>query len=224
VTVPTQNVSSDGSVKLFPLLVLRWLDKHGDLPRAAHIIMNVLVRGVDNWTWRTSPLYPLNLYTLARRTKYARATVIHAVDKLIERGLVKRHKSRALRGLDGTIRCKVNAYEICLPPELVEEMRKKALYHRRETWTDYKSYLRSGRWRRTRAGALHKANFACEGCHERGGNLTVHHLSYARLGTEAAEDLAVLCVKCHNAVHDKDERGPDTRRSAPHLHRALPSP
>jgi len=34
-------------------------------------------------------------------------------------------------------------------------------------------------------------------------NLQVHHLTYDRLGTERAEDVAVLCLRCHEREHGR---------------------
>lgn len=40
-------------------------------------------------------------------------------------------------------------------------------------------------------------------CQQRGprGNLTIDHLTYARLGDEHQKDVQVLCCRCHHARH-----------------------
>lgn len=66
---------------------------------------------------------------------------------------------------------------------------------------DYREYLNSDHWKKTRAAALQRAGNKCQGC---GGtyDLQVHHKTYARRGHERPEDLEVLCRNCH-----KDEHG-----------------
>jgi 5-methylcytosine-specific restriction endonuclease McrA len=65
---------------------------------------------------------------------------------------------------------------------------------------EYKDYLRSERWRKTRIETLIARNCRCERCGA-GGVLEVHHRSYASLGAERPEDLEVLCRECHFGKH-----------------------
>jgi predicted HNH restriction endonuclease len=71
--------------------------------------------------------------------------------------------------------------------------------------TKYEAYLASEQWAVTRALAIHRANGQCVAC-SMTDRLEVHHVSYARLGAERADDLRVLCGRCHALVHDKPER------------------
>lgn len=64
----------------------------------------------------------------------------------------------------------------------------------------YREYLNSSAWRAKREEMLELAGYQCEECGS-GGHLHVHHLTYARLGREELDDLAVLCPQCHEAAH-----------------------
>lgn len=85
---------------------------------------------------------------------------------------------------------------------------------------DYQEYLDSLDWKRRRAGALMRANNACQICNSK-EDLQVHHRTYARLGHEDELDLTVLCDKCHRLFHEngrmptlpepKIERTPEER-------------
>jgi hypothetical protein len=71
---------------------------------------------------------------------------------------------------------------------------------RRHLSVAYKAHINSAAWRKTRRGALDRAGHRCERC---GGTnrLQVHHLTYARFGHEAPEDLLVLCDRHHRQAH-----------------------
>lgn len=74
---------------------------------------------------------------------------------------------------------------------------------------DYAAYLLSPAWRRRRSRAIRRAGGRCQwvapgnpggpACGRWRTTLHVHHLTYARLGREADEDLQVLCAR-HHAV------------------------
>ena len=63
-----------------------------------------------------------------------------------------------------------------------------------------KSYLKSRHWRKVRRKALAKARYRCTNCGSR-VNLTVHHLTYERIGHEKLSDLVCLCWDCHKKIH-----------------------
>jgi 5-methylcytosine-specific restriction endonuclease McrA len=85
----------------------------------------------------------------------------------------------------------------------------------------YKAFLSSAVWKRLRREALERAGHQCEGTRDgfarlyAGGpvvsfrvrcpedtRLTVHHVTYARVGgAELPEDLRVLCKHCHDRHH-----------------------
>jgi len=71
----------------------------------------------------------------------------------------------------------------------------------------YREYLHSETWRRRRLVKLEAANHRCEYCGET-GRLSVHHLTYERLGCEYSSDLIVLCKPCH-WVADQMRKNPD---------------
>jgi len=60
----------------------------------------------------------------------------------------------------------------------------------------YLAYIRSPEWRKRREVALFRASYRCSICGKRRG-LQVHHKTYERLGSEALDDLQVVCRGCH---------------------------
>ncbi len=83
----------------------------------------------------------------------------------------------------------------------------------------YTTYLKSSKWQQRRLAKLEQANYQCgrKDCHER-DRLSVHHLTYERLGNERSDDLIVLCQSCHWAADEfrkSNTEVPDTL-SAPH--------
>lgn len=87
-------------------------------------------------------------------------------------------------------------YDMCcyiMPPE-IEALRAMP----------YSEYLLTEHWQETRAQALHRGGYKCCACGS-GTRLEVHHIQYDRLGFEAAEDLEVLCHRCHMAHHCRPE-------------------
>jgi DnaB-like helicase N terminal domain len=80
----------------------------------------------------------------------------------------------------------------------------------------YKSYLQTFEWQETRDKALSRALFSCQVCNG-GGQLNVHHRSYARRGRELDSDLIVLCVRCHEIFHENGRLAPDPDRIDPTL-------
>ena len=69
---------------------------------------------------------------------------------------------------------------------------------------NYQDYIRSSKWR---LKAFHKKRKigACETCGSQ-TNLTVHHLTYKRLGRERHKDLMVVCWDCHKHQHEDKEQ------------------
>lgn len=71
----------------------------------------------------------------------------------------------------------------------------------KKQYVDYKAYLQSDHWKKTRVIALERANHHCQVCNST-DRLNVHHRTYERLGSEDPEDLTVLCESCHKLFHD----------------------
>lgn len=67
---------------------------------------------------------------------------------------------------------------------------------------NYKKYMSSAAWRKTRQEALKRAGYKCEVCGAT-KNLHVHHLTYKNFTHEQPEDLKVLCQYHHRAVHGR---------------------
>lgn len=65
---------------------------------------------------------------------------------------------------------------------------------------EYARYLRSSHWRRLRVRVLKRDRWRCRDCNSR-RHLSVHHLTYERLGCEQLSDLITLCRTCHHERH-----------------------
>ena len=65
----------------------------------------------------------------------------------------------------------------------------------------YPQYLKTPEWRRTRAAALLRADYACSMDVNHTEGLEVHHRTYERRGAELPADLVVLCHACHQLHH-----------------------
>ena len=65
----------------------------------------------------------------------------------------------------------------------------------------YVVYLHSPLWRVRRWIWILQAGGRCQDCGHRRRPLTIHHLTYKRLGHERRSDVAVLCWSCHQALH-----------------------
>ena len=66
------------------------------------------------------------------------------------------------------------------------------------------AYLRTNHWQHRRLMALRRAGWRCQVCNEeasKGKPLDVHHRTYERRGAEKAEDVIVLCRRCHELFH-----------------------
>jgi 5-methylcytosine-specific restriction endonuclease McrA len=71
-------------------------------------------------------------------------------------------------------------------------------YYRR---VNYRAYLRSERWRRTREKRLRIDRYKCTKC-QSPFRLQVHHKTYERRGNENPRtDLVTLCAECHENEH-----------------------
>jgi len=100
----------------------------------------------------------------------------------------------------------------------------------------YSKYRRSPHWQATRKTALWRAQNRCQSPICAKGylrswtddeireeiqrdeyQLHVHHISYARLGREQADDLIALCKDCHDRVHDKAAADPETEDDPYHI-------
>jgi 5-methylcytosine-specific restriction endonuclease McrA len=65
----------------------------------------------------------------------------------------------------------------------------------------YRDYLKSEEWQRKRRHVLARGDNRCKICGVTSG-LDVHHLTYEHRGYESADELVVLCHRCHGAAHE----------------------
>jgi len=73
----------------------------------------------------------------------------------------------------------------------------------RRRYVDYKDYLESDLWAAIKKVLFRHRGYKCEICGT-GKNLTVHHLTYDRIGAENLDDLLVVCKSCHRQIHETD--------------------
>ena len=72
---------------------------------------------------------------------------------------------------------------------------------RRRHSARYELYLRSPLWRLRRRLWIIRAGGRCQDCRRWRRPLTIHHLTYRRLGHERRSDVHVLCWPCHHNRH-----------------------
>lgn len=85
--------------------------------------------------------------------------------------------------------------------QLAAEISARALRGEALRTMPYREYLQTSEWREKRTAALKRAGYRCQTCCS-GGQLNVHHRTYARRGSEWARDLIVLCQPCHAIFHE----------------------
>lgn len=76
----------------------------------------------------------------------------------------------------------------------------------RDSYNDYKSYIRSREWETKAVYAKRRAGWTCEKCGRRYESgelhkLHAHHLHYRTLYKERRQDIQVLCSDCHKQAH-----------------------
>lgn len=67
---------------------------------------------------------------------------------------------------------------------------------------EYKSYLKSDKWKEIRSTLFKMRGKKCENC-SRTKALHIHHLTYDRIFNERLDDLQILCKDCHKRKHVK---------------------
>jgi hypothetical protein len=86
----------------------------------------------------------------------------------------------------------------------------------------YTLYLRSPLWRLRRRLWILQAHGRCQGCGRWcGRRLTIHHLTYRRLGHEARQDIRVLCWPCHRVRHRASRKPRRLARPGARQHEGL---
>lgn len=67
----------------------------------------------------------------------------------------------------------------------------------------YDEVLTSSRWAGMRGAMLEACGRGCELCGE-GPPLQLHHVTYRTLGFEQPCDLVMVCVDCHESIHNEN--------------------
>jgi hypothetical protein len=122
---------------------------------------------------------------------------LHGVKEAIKKvdvSLLKRFNSPTLNMLR-EIKNKVRPFQ--------EIFVKNPLLSKQE---NHSVYLKSGTWKRKRNYILMKRKAKCERCgysSKEYSQLHLHHKTYRRWGAERQNDLELLCLNCHNHLHNK---------------------
>jgi hypothetical protein len=81
---------------------------------------------------------------------------------------------------------------------------------------EYDDALRSAHWRKLRKIAEKRSGRRCEKCGRCAENslfvMSLHHLTYERLGAELPEDVLLVCPRCHREL-DFERTRPDSEQS-----------
>jgi hypothetical protein len=73
----------------------------------------------------------------------------------------------------------------------------------------YEDYLKSTHWKEFKASYMAQWRKPhCAFCRAR-RRLNLHHVDYSRLGREEFDDVLLLCVDCHEEVHQMKKDHPD---------------
>jgi len=85
---------------------------------------------------------------------------------------------------------------------------------------EYVAAIASPHWKNLIQIALHRSNASCEHCRRSPFDsmipihLSLHHLTYERLGKELESDVVLLCEACHENADKKREQETRRRQSA----------
>lgn len=82
----------------------------------------------------------------------------------------------------------------------IRQRNLRARATRRGHSIEYEAYLASPLWAARRRRWIRQAHGRCQNCRSR-RRLTVHHVTYERLGHELDNDVVVLCWPCHEQLH-----------------------
>ena len=113
--------------------------------------------------------------------------------KTVDNNLLKRFNSPTLN-IQRPIKVKIRPFN--------EVYVKDSLLTNQE---NHRKYLKSGIWKRKRNFILNKRGCKCEICKMKfeKEKLNIHHKTYRKWGAEYQNHLQVLCLNCHNKLHDK---------------------
>lgn len=75
---------------------------------------------------------------------------------------------------------------------------------------DRRKYYTTGEWKERRAKCLEYAKHQCQILHCENRATIAHHLNYDNFGEEAPQDLQAVCRSCHDKIHERDERQPES--------------
>lgn len=107
---------------------------------------------------------------------------------------------------------KLFLYEECTNPESKIFVSEKPAYIKRKNTTNnkrkeqYINYINSKEWKDFRLSIIKERGYKCEKCGNEKKVIHAHHLTYERFMKELPEDIQLLCVTCHEQVHQKPKK------------------
>lgn len=143
------------------------------------------------------PTYKCMVTISISRRKIINTKHLYGVKEAIKKvniALLKRFDSDTLN-IRKEIKIKINPfYEVFVENTMLSKQE------------NHKVYIKSKMWRRKRKFILNKRGAKCEVCKfspKKHSELHLHHKTYRRWGKESQDDLQILCVNCHNDLHNK---------------------
>lgn len=73
----------------------------------------------------------------------------------------------------------------------------------KRNFINYHDYMATKSWEEKKIERLKHDGYQCQICGS-GKNLTVHHITYDRLGAEDLDDIITVCKTCHDKIHAHD--------------------
>jgi len=89
---------------------------------------------------------------------------------------------------------------------LRNRIKKKKRKSKKPKVGNYKTYIKSGLWKKIRKSYYKRHKKECKAC-KATYKICLHHKNYKRLGHEKDSDLIPLCWTCHGSLHDKYGHG-----------------
>jgi hypothetical protein len=119
--------------------------------------------------------------------------------------------------LDRTLRNPTNSHlrycRDCAEPITARAKSYHAFNGRSDFPDRYQRRISGAEWKSLKLSVIEQRGRLCERCKEESSSLELHHVHYATLGFEKAEDVELLCKTCH-AMADEMRQGKTKPKSS----------